>query len=216
MNIYSQNDSVKTVDFSIVEKTLLTTPELKPNDDLKYDFKIIDSLHFYENSFKEDLLTADYKEDFELHMGDRKSIFKFECKEQIVETCYQYNGYSENAEVHIISKCKDVCELYLIDSYSGSTLSVASEFDEGSYPIFLPRYMILYSSYYDDSFGEYYEYRSIIDVYKMNSTNELDKKFNYVGSINSKNWSIQEIYQSNIENSFMMKIFDERYKFDYI
>ena len=216
MNIYSQNDSIRTIDFTTIEKKILATTELNLNNNLKYDFKIIDSLHFYENSFKEDLLTADYKEDFELHMGDRKSIFKFECKEQIVETCYQYNGYSENAEVHIISKCKDVCELYLIDSYSGSTLSVASEFDEGSYPIFLPGYMILYSSYYDDSFGEYYEYRSIIDVYKMNSTNELDKKFNYVGSINSKNWSIQEIYQSNIENSFMMKIFDKRYEFDYI
>jgi hypothetical protein len=76
--------------------------------------------------------------------------------------------------------------------------------------------MILYSSYYDDSFGDYYEYRSIIDIYELKNTNNLEKKFRYVGSINSKNWSIQELYQSNTENSFLVKIFYKRNEFDYI
>lgn len=216
MNIYSQNDSIKTIDFSIVEKVLLAKPELNTGNCLKYDFKLIDSLHFYENSFKEDILTTSFKKDFELHLGNKKSIFKFECKEQIIETCHHYIGYSENAEVHLISKCRDVCELYLIDSYSGSTISVVSEFDGGSYPIFLPEYMVLYSSYDDDSYGDYYTYRSIIDVYEMKSINDLTKTFTYIGSINSKNWSIQALYQSNTENSFLMKVFNKRNEFDYI
>ena len=76
--------------------------------------------------------------------------------------------------------------------------------------------MILSSSYYDDSFGDYYEYRSIIEIYKMNSTNDLERKFSYMGSINSKNWSIQELYQSNNEHSFLMKIFDQQNEFDYV
>lgn len=216
MNIYAQNDSIKTIDFSTVEKKILTSTQFNPENHLKYDFKIVDSLYFYTHAFREDILPADFKKDFELHMGDRTSIFKFECNERIIERCYQYAGYSENAEVHLISKCRDICEVYLIDSYSGSTLSVESEFDGGSYPTFLPGYMILSSSYYDDSFGDYYEYRSIIEIYKMNSTNDLGRKFSYMGSINSKNWSIQELYQSNNNNSFLMKIFDQQNKFDYV
>ena len=216
LNIFSQNDSIPTIDFSIIEKKPFATPQLNVDKNFNYDFKIVDSLLFYKNTHKEDLLTANYQVDFKLHMSNRKSILKFECKEQIAETCYQYNGYSENAEIHVISRCKDVCELYLIDSYNGSTLAVASEFDEGSYPIFLPKHMIIYASYFDDSFAEFYEYRSIISIYKMNNTNELDKKFIYMGSINSKKWSIKEIYQSNTENSFMIKIFDKPNEFDYI
>lgn len=216
LKVLSQNDSIKEIDFNSVDKKILKLPELNISNSLKYDFKIIDSLHYYKNSLKEDILSADYKKDFELHIGNKKSIFKFQCKERIIESCYKYVGYSKNAEVHLISKCRDICELYLIDSYSGSTIYVESEFDGGSYPVFFPGYMILYSSYYDDSYGDYYEYRSIIDVYEMKSINDLEKKFNYIGSINSKNWSIQEIHQSNTENSFMMKIFDERNDFNYI
>ncbi|REE07607.1 hypothetical protein DFQ09_1211 [Winogradskyella pacifica] len=216
LNIFAQNDSIKTIDFRNVEKKLLTSTDGNVNNQFKYDFKIIDSLYFYENSYKKDLLTTEYKKDFELLIGDRKSIIKFECKESIPETCYRYAGYSNNAEVYLISKCRDVCELYLIDAYNGSTLSVSSEFDGGSFPVFLYGYMILYSSYYDDSYGKCYDYRSIIDIYKMYSTNNIEQNFKYVGSINSKNWSIRELYESNNQNSFLMKIYDERNEFDYI
>ncbi len=216
LNIFAQNDSIKTIDFSIVEKKLLTSTDKNLRSLFKYDFKIIDSIYFYENSLKKDLLTADYKKDFELQIGDRKSIIKFECKERIPETCYRYVGYSENAEVHLISKCRDVCELYLIDSYNGSTLSVQSEFDGGSFPVFLPDYMILYSSYFDDSFGDYYEYRSIIDIYELKNTNDLEQKFKYIGSINSKKWSINELYESNNQNSFLLKIYDKHNEYNFM
>ncbi|MDY2588529.1 hypothetical protein [Winogradskyella aquimaris] len=216
LNIYGQNDSIKTVDFSSVDKKLFTSTDSNTDSRFKYDFKIIDSLYFYENSFKKDLQTADYEKDFELQTGDRKSIIKFECKERDPETCYRYVGYSENAEVHLISKCRDVCELYLIDSYTGSTLSVPSEFDGGSFPVFLPGYMILYSSYYDNSFEDYYEYRSIIDIYELKTANDLEQKFKYVGSINSKNWSIQEVFESNDKNSFLLKIYDKRNEYNYV
>ncbi len=216
LNICAQNDSIRTIDFSSVEKKLLTPTDSNVNSCFNYDFKIIDSLYFHENSFKKDLLTTDYKKDFELHIGDRKSIIKFDCKERIPETCYRYEGYSENAEVYLISKCRDVCEIYLIDSYNGSTLSIPSEFDGGSFPVFLPGYMVLYSSYYDDSFGDYYEYRSIIDIYESKSTKDLEQKFKYIGSINSKNWSVREVYQSNNENSFLLKIYDKSNGYDYM
>ena len=50
LNLYSQEDSIKTIDFAGVEKKLLETPESNRDTYLKYDFNIIDSLYFYENN----------------------------------------------------------------------------------------------------------------------------------------------------------------------
>ena len=216
LDVTSQNDSIKKVDFSTLERKLLNSTVSNKDDSFEFDFRIMDSLHFYENSLKTEFLTTDHKKDFELRTGDRKSIIKFECKEIIPATCYRYAGYSENAEVHLISKCRDICELYLIDPYSGSTITISSDFDSGSFPVFLPGYMILCSTFYDDSFGEYYEYRSIIDIYETKNTYDLMQKFKYIGSINSKNWSIQEVYESKNPNSFLLKIYDKRNEFDYV
>lgn len=213
---YAQNDSIKTIDFIDVEKKLLEIPESHQDLSLKYDFKIVDSLQFVDNSITKDIHTTQYEKDFELGIGNGEAIFKFDCKDSIVERCYQYVGYSENAEIHIISKCHDVCELFLIDAFTGATLSVPSAYDSGAYPIFLPEYMILYSTYYDASFGDYYDYRSMIDIYEMKATTELEKKFKYIGSIYSKQWSIQALYPSNNEKSFLMKLYDMPNEFDYI
>jgi hypothetical protein len=216
LTLNAQNNTTKTIDFRNVEKTLLSLPDEAIVQQLKYDFKVVDSLYFYEHSIKEDLLTAHSKNDFELHLGDTTFIYKLECNEPIIETCYQYLGYSDNGNVHLVSKCKEVCELYLIDSYNGFTQSLESEYDEGAFPIFLPGYMVVYSSYFDASFSEYYEYRSKLYIYKMNSDHDLKNRFKYLGSINSKQWSIEELYQSKTENSLMMKIYDKRNEYDYI
>ncbi len=215
LNLYSQKDSIKIVDFGKIEKQLLTS-DLNESGCLNYDFAIVDSLYFNEKSNKADILTSDYGNDFELNPGDGKSIIKFECNKETPWKCFTYSGYSKNAEVHIITKCRDVCELYLIDSYSGSIISIPSAFDSGSFPAFVGKYMILYSSFYDSSFDKYYDYRSIIDIYELKNTNNLKEKFKYVGSIQSKNWSIQELYESVNQNSFLMKIFDEQNEFEYI
>lgn len=214
-NIYSQNDSIRIVDFGIIEKQLLT-PDPNKTECLSYDFAIVDSIYFNEKSNKSDILAGDYGNDFELKTGDGKSIIKFECKKETPWNCFTYSGYSKSAEIYIITKCRDVCELYLIDSYSGSIISIPSAFDAGSFPAFVGKYMILYSSFYDSGFDKYYDYRSIIDIYELKNTNNLKEKFKYVGSIQSKNWSIQELYESDNQNSFLMKIFDKQNEFEYI
>lgn len=215
LNVYSQNDSIRIVDFGKIEKQLLTS-DLNKTECINYDFAVVDSIYFDNKSNKSDILASDYGNDFKLKTGDGKSIIKFECKKETPWKCFTYSGYSKNAEIYIITKCRDVCELYLIDSYNGSIISIESEFDGGSFPVFTSRYMILYSSYYDSSFHKYYDYRSIIDIYEIENTNNLKDKFKYIGSIQSKNWSISELYESANNNSFLMKIFDEQDEFNYI
>lgn len=173
LNIYSQNDSIKIVDFGKIEKELLTS-DLNKTGCLDYDFAITDSIYFNEKSNKTDISPSDYGNNFELKSGDGKSIIKFECNKETPWKCFTYSGYSKNGEIHIITKCRDVCELYLIDSYNGSIISIPSVFDAGSFPAFVGEYMILYSSFYDSSFEKYYDYRSIIDIYKLKNTNNLN------------------------------------------
>lgn len=93
-------------------------------------------------------------------------------------------------------------------------MELIEEFDNAPFPVFLPAYMILYASYYSNSFGDHYEYHSIADIYKMSSINNLDQKFNYIGRINSKNRSIRELYRSNNKNSFLMKIYNKQNEFN--
>lgn len=216
VNFYAQNNSVKSIDFYAVEKKIVPTSETNAILTFKYDFKILDSLNFYQNVYENEKLAIKYQDNFELQTNDGKSIIKFECKETIAETCYQYAGYSDYAEVHIISKCKDICEVYLIDANNGETVSLISEFDNGSIPLFLPEYMIVCGSYYDDSFVDYYENRTVIDIYKFEETSILANKFKYIGTITSKNWSIQEIYESKNEKSLLIKIYDKSNDFSYL
>lgn len=215
LNIHSQEASIRIVDFGTVEKPLLSAG-LNNSECINYDFAVVDSTYFDKTSNKSDILGYDYGNNFELKTGDGNSIIKVECEKETSWKCFTYSGYSQNAEIHIITKCRDVCELYLIDSYNGSIISVPSAFDAGSYPAFAGNYMILYSSFYDSGFDKYYDYRSIIDIYNMRSTHNLSEKFQYVGSIQSKRWSIQELYESANQNSFLMKIFDKQDEFEYV
>src|SRR5690554_3976684 len=151
LSIYSQNDSIRIVNFGEIEKQLLTS-DLNKTECINYDFAIVDSIYFDKKSNKSDILVSDYGNDFELKTGNGNSIIKFECKKETPWKCFTYSGHSKSAKIHIITKCRDVCELYLIDSYSGSIISIPSAFDAGSFPAFVGKYMILYSSFYDSGF----------------------------------------------------------------
>ena len=108
MSIHGQADTIQEVFFEDIEKKLLEPGD--ENQCLNYDFKIVDAAYFNQNSTKKDLSTSHYDNEFELKPADGKSIIKFVCKQRIPETCYYYAGFSQNAEVYIITKCREVCE----------------------------------------------------------------------------------------------------------
>lgn len=183
-----------------------------------FDFKIVDAQYFEEHTKEQDITnTENFKSDFELATWDSKTI-EFQCTDRIKETCFTYLGYSENMEGHLIGKCKDICATYLMDATNGNTVVLPSNFDGGSTPIFSYEYMIVYSSYYDDSFEEYYDYRATIDVYKiLDAKKPIEDRFEYVGSFNSRNWSIAEIvFHTDKENAFIIKLYDTDNEFDYV
>ncbi len=197
-------------------KQIISIP---PQKVLKFDFKIADAAHFEQQAKenKDITNTENYNYDFELTTWDKKTI-DFKCSEKVKETCPTYLGYSESMEVYLVRKCKDVCNTLLIDAANGSTILLPTYFDGGSTPLLSYKYMLVYSSYSDDSFDEYYDTRSIIEVYKiLDYTEALENRFEYLGSFQSRNWSIAEIvFNVDKPNAFVLKLYEEEEEFSYV
>ena len=197
--------------------TGLEIPNMGKGFQLNYDFKIVDSTYYNNTNISDspDLHKYDIPTyDFELKLNDTLTI-NFPCNDMIQETCWTYLGYSNNIESHLVSRCKDVCVVYLIDSYNGTGIILPSYYDEGVYPIFTYDYLLLYSSFYDETYSDFYDYRSVIDVFKIHAeVDVLLGKFEYVGSIKSKNWSIDAVKVFDT-NQFVFKVYDEKVEYKY-
>lgn len=214
-SLHAQKDSITTIEFSQIEKSFLTGIDA---DGLyfHYDFRPIDSVFYYKNSNLNDLIKGVKTSGFELFTNDQKVAITFPCRNEIPETCYQYIGYAAVADVHLISKCKEVCELYALNALNGTAIALPSEFDGGVYPVFLPGYMILYGSYYDYSYDAYYEYRSRIALFEIKETEDITQKFKPIGSIITKNWSIDELHPSIHQNTLLLKIHEQENNYNYL
>lgn len=215
--LLSQNKVVSTtIDFNEIKIENLSEMSYNPKG-LNFDFRIIDSLYFEQNSRKSELTpNNDTNRNFELKTWDSKTI-TFKCENSIPEKCITYNGYSERVESHLLSRCGEVCVSILMDAKNGDAVYLPEIFDGGSIPIFTSNYMIVWGAT-DDYGKQYYDgIQSYLSVFKILSSDKpLKERFEYVGYLKSKDWSIYELYITDEQETFVMKISETGEKFDYI
>ena len=210
------------VPFDQIEKEVLESAFDERRKYINYDFNIIDSIYFENHSLTDNLYTDSYsrknfKENFELKISKTKTV-SFHCEEVIKEKCIQYLGYLQNLECHVLSQCDEICITYLMSAGNGSVIVLPGEFDHGVSVASTGKYLIVWSSY--DYFEDYYNIRSHIDVYeklKYKHGQNYREIFDYIGSIESKNWSISKLFPSNSEsNIFLIKIYNSSLNTDYM
>src|SRR5690554_3679477 len=190
-SLFSQSkvDST-TIDFNEIKVEDLSGMNYTPTS-LNFDFRIIDSLYFEQNSIKSELEAFDGdNRNVELKTWDSKTI-SFKCENSIPEKCITYNGYSERIEGHVLTRCGEVCVAILMDAKNGDAVYLPELFDGGSFPAFTSNYMIVWGST-DDYGKQYYDgIQTYLAVYQILSSDvPLKERFEYVGHLKSKNWSI--------------------------
>ena len=215
--LYSQNEVDSTiVDFNEIKIEDLSEINYTP-ENLDFDFRIIDSLYLEENSIKSELTSFDGdKRNFVLKTWNSKTI-SFKCENSIPEKCINYNGYSDRIEGHLLTRCGEVCVTILIDAKNGDAVFLPEIFDGGSFPVFTSNYMIVWGAT-DDYGKQYYDgIQSYLSVFKILSSDKpLKERFEYVGQLKSKYWSIYELYLTDQQDTFVMKISETGEKFDYM
>lgn len=215
--LFSQNkvDST-TVDFNEIKIENLSEMNYNPKG-LNFYFRIIDSLYFEQNSRKSELKKNNGdNRNFELKTWDSKTI-TFKCENSIPEKCITYNGYSDRVEGHLLTRCGEICVTILMDAKNGDAVFLPEIFDGGSFPVFTSSYMIVWGAT-DDYGKQYYDgIQSYLEVFKiLSSDKQLKERFEFVGHIKSEDWSIYEVYLSNHQDTFLMKISETGEKFDYV
>lgn len=216
-NLISQNKEYSlTIDFNEINKEVISGMNYTPKG-LDFDFRIIDSLYFEQNSRKSELTSFDGdKLNFELKTWDFKTI-SFKCRNSIPEKCVTYIGYSERVESHLINRCSEVCVSFLMDARNGDVIFLPEIFNGGSFTEFTSNYMIVWGST-DDYGKQYYDgIQSYLEVYQILSSDKpLKERFKYVGHLKSKYWSIYELYLTDNQDTFVMKISESENEFNYI
>lgn len=217
--LLSQNkvDSI-TINFNEIkiEDLYLSEMNYTPKG-VSYDFRVIDSLYFEINSIKTELTPNNIdNQNFELITWDSKRII-FKCENSIPEKCITYNGYSDRAEGHILTRCGEICITILMDAKNGDAVFLPQIFDSVLSPVFTSDYMIVWGAI-DDYGKQFYDgIRSYLSVFKILSSDKpLKERFEYIGYLESKNWSIYELYLTDQQETFVMKISETGEKFDYI
>ena len=212
LSCLSQSDSSVVSTFRSIKKKELNT-HLNLSKVLNFDFRVIDLAQFDALSNKENIAITWLKPAFDLmNTNGEKVKLMFDCTNKDLNDCafngkfYSlfYFGASQITDIHVVAEVREIGSLYLIDPNTESVVSVPCDLDGGYIPVFTSDYLILYSSI------DYDGPESIITVYKMNNYegDDILKRFEYVGNFFSNNWTIDELYASEKENSFTLKIKD--------
>lgn len=109
-----------------------------------------------------------------------------------------------------ITQCDQICETFLKDTLTGKTMWLPSNFDQGVLGIsFSPtgKQFLVFSSYDDPLYEDYYDYRAEFFVFSIANTKGLDSvklSFNYFIT----EWSIDDLIWVT-ENTLALKTYTE-------
>ena len=109
-----------------------------------------------------------------------------------------------------ITKCDQICETYLLDTLTGKTMWLPTNYDQGILGIeFSPsgKQFVVFSSYDGLDFENYYDYRAEFFVFNIVEGTGLDAiqiSFNYV----TTDWSIDDVTWVG-GNKLAIKIYTE-------
>ncbi|UTW61307.1 hypothetical protein KFE98_14980 [bacterium SCSIO 12741] len=115
------------------------------------------------------------------------------------------NGIIKALNAYLVTNCDEICESHLLDQ-DGKVCLLPSDYDSGILGLlFSPdaKQMIVYSSYDGPEYSNFYENRSEILIYEVDTTQGL-KGIQYAGSYTTPDWSLEDLTWVNSETLALM------------
>jgi hypothetical protein len=122
------------------------------------------------------------------------------------------NGFIKNLGVTLKKRCDEVCETQLVETKSGKTMSLPTDFDTGILGVLVSPLcdrFVTYSSYDMPDYNKYYAHRALIILYGINKGVGL-KAISQKKTLGLKAWSIMEVKWLD-EKSISLKLYKEAY-----